>query len=207
MMVYGYLYSGFCYLLLLLVGYQSLWLVGAVIAISGFPNGMMHAAKKIILADSTEYMEWKTWKKYGTPIRSDGMVFALHSMANRINIFFSSIFLPLGLTVIGYVSAQVINGETVEVTQSAATLRGIFYLVTIPGIAGNFLPSLIMFFDNYTGKYKEDILAELAQMHADEKAEESLPDDAELAQTHNDETAQESLPDDAATEAPSETEE
>lgn len=207
MMVYGYLYSGFCYLLLLLVGYQSLWLVGTVIAISGFPNGMLHAAKKIILADSTEYMEWKTWKKYGTPIRSDGMVFALHSMANRINIFFSSIFLPLGLTVIGYVSAEVVNGETVEVTQSAATLRGIFYLVTIPGIAGNFLPSLIMFFDNYTGKYKEDILAELAQMHADEKAEESLPDDAELAQTHNDETAQESLPDDAATEAPSETEE
>ncbi|MDD4316087.1 MAG: MFS transporter, partial [Clostridia bacterium] len=32
MMVYGYLYSGICYLLLLLVGYQSLWIVGILIA-------------------------------------------------------------------------------------------------------------------------------------------------------------------------------
>lgn len=176
MMVYGYLYSGICYLLLLLVGYQSIWIVGILIAISGFPNGIQHAAKKIMLADSTEYMEWKTWKKYGAPVRSDGMVFAMHSMANRINGLLTSILLPLGLTIIGYVSAQVINGETVQVIQSAATLRGIFYLLTIPGVVGNFLPALIMFFDKYTGKHKEEILAELAQMHADENAKKALHD-------------------------------
>lgn len=168
MMVYGYLYSGVCYLLLLLIGYKYLWIVGVLIAISGFPNGMMHAAKKIMLADSTEYMEWKTWKKHGTPVRSDGMVFAIHSMANRINGLWTSILLPLGLTIIGYVSAEVVNGQTIEVTQTPETLRKIFYLVTIPGVVGNFLPSLIMFFDKYTGKRKANILEELAQMRAEE---------------------------------------
>lgn len=179
MMVYGYFYSGVCYLLLLLTGYQYLWLVGALIAISGFPNGMINSAKKIILADSTEYMEWKTWKKYGKPVRSDGMIFALHSMSNRANSFLSSILLPIGLTIIGYVSAKIVNGETIEVTQSAETLRKIFYLVTIPGVVGNFIPGLIMFFDNYTGKRKEAILAELAQMHADADAEKAGVADTE----------------------------
>lgn len=176
-MAFGYLYSGICFSLLLLVGYQSFLVVGVLIAISGFPNGMIHTSKKIILADSTEYMEWKTWKKYGTPVRSDGMVFAMHSMVARINGLLSSILLPMGLTIIGYKSAQIINGQTIEVTQTAETLHRIFYLLTLPGIVGNFVPSIIMFFDNYTGKRKENILAELAQMHAEEAAKKGMISD------------------------------
>lgn len=173
---YSYLYSGICYLLLLVTGYKSLWVVGILIAISGFPNGMMRSAKKILLADSTEYMEWKTWKKYGTPVRSDAMVFALHSMGLRINYLWSGLLLPLGLSIIGYASAQVINGVTIEATQTPETLKGIFYLVALPGVVGNLIPGLIMLFDNYTGKRKADILAELAEMHAGEETKIALPD-------------------------------
>lgn len=176
MVSYSYLYSGFCFLILLLVGYKSLLVVGILIAISGFPNGMMRSAKKILLADSTEYMEWKTWKKLGTPVRSDAMVFALHSMSLRINGLWSSVLLPLGLTIIGYVSAQIVNGVTIEVTQSAKTLNGIFYLVAIPGFLGNLIPGLIMLFDNYTGNRKDAILTELAQLHADRDAKNALAD-------------------------------
>lgn len=176
MIVSGYLYSGTCYLLLLLIGYQYVWLVGVLIAISGFPNGLMRSAKKILIADSTEYMEWKTWKKYGTPVRSDGMVFALHSMSCRFNSLIASVLFPLSLTIIGYVSATVVGNETIETVQTPETLRKIFYLVTVPGVLGNYLPGLIMLFNKYTGKRKESILAELAQMHADEDARNAVPD-------------------------------
>lgn len=167
MLSYSYLYSGTCYLLLLLTGYKSLFLVGFFIALSGFPNGLMGVVRKILVADSTEYMEWKTWKKYGTPIRSDGMVFALNSMVNRINGLWKDLLLPFGLTLIGYVSATVIGGETIKAVQSPETLRGIFYLVAIPGTVGNLVPGIIMLFDDYTGKKKEKILQELKEMHAE----------------------------------------
>jgi Na+/melibiose symporter-like transporter len=139
----------------------------------------MRSAKKILLADSTEYMEWKTWKKYGTPVRSDGMVFALHSMAARINGLWSSILLPMGLGIIGYVSATVINGVTVEAVQTPETLKGIFYLVAIPGTVGNIIPGLIMLIDNYSGKKKEDILEELTKLRAEREAKETLKEEVE----------------------------
>lgn len=167
MLAYSYLYSATCYGLLLITGYKSLFLVGTLIAISGFSNGLMSVARKMLLADSTEYMEWKTWKKYGTPVRSDGMVMAVNSMANKINSLWKDLLLPAGLALIGYVSATVIDGQTIEVTQSAETLKGIFFLVAVPGFLGNLVPGIIMLFDNYTGKRKEAILAELAAMHAE----------------------------------------
>ena len=58
----------------------------------------------------------------------------------------------------------------VEAVQSPETLHGIFLLVVIPGIIGNLLPALIMFFDNFTGKRKEKIMAELEVIRAESKA-------------------------------------
>lgn len=173
MLVYSYLYSGICYAILLITGYKSLFLVGVLLSISGFPNGLMGVARNMLLVDSTEYMEWKTWKKYGTPVRSDGMVMAVNSMAGKVNSLWKELLLPAGLTLIGYVSAQVIDGQTIEVTQSPETLRGIFLLVAVPGLVGNLIPGIIMMFDNYTGKRKEAILAELAQIHADLEAKQA----------------------------------
>lgn len=185
MVVFSYLYSGLCYGILLLSGYKYIWLVGILIAISGFPNGLMRSAKRILLADSTEYMEWKTWKKYGTPVRSDGMVFALHSMALRINSLWTSVLLPAGLGLIGYVSASVVDGVTVQAVQTPETLKGIFYLVAVPGTLGNIIPGLIMLFDNYTGKRKEDILEELKQLRAERDVKLAFPDpvDEEVLKT------------------------
>lgn len=167
MLVGGYLFTGALYLLLFMTGYKSLFLVGAFISLAGLPNGAMRAARKMLLADSTDYMEWKAWKKYGYQVRSEGMVFAIYSMARRISMLWRDLLLPAGLALIGYVSAQVINNQTVEAVQTPETLRGIFLLVTVPGILGNIVPGLIMMLDNYTGKRKEQILAELYELRGE----------------------------------------
>ncbi|NLO38292.1 MAG: hypothetical protein GX115_02295 [Ruminiclostridium sp.] len=168
---YGYLLTGIMYIILLIAGYQSFILIAICIGIAGFPNGAMSAAKKILLADSTDYMEYRMWKKHDEPIRCESMVFALNSMAGRLSGLWKDLLLPAGLMIIGYVSAKSFGPTTINVVQSTQTLNGIFYLLTATGIAGNLIPALIMFFDNYTGKRKEKILKELNEMRAKKEEE------------------------------------
>lgn len=171
--VAGYLHTGICYLLLLIFGYKSLWLVGILIALGGLPNAGMNAARRVLLADSTDYMEWKSYKKYGVAQRNEGMVFAFSTMVSRISALWKELLVNGGLALIGYQSAQMINGEMVEAVQTPETLHGIFLLVAVPGIIGNLLPALIMSFDNFTGKRKEKIMAELEIIRAEAKEKSS----------------------------------
>lgn len=167
--VVSYLHTGICYLLLALFGYKNLWIVGILIALGGLPNAGMSAARRVLLADSTDYMEWKSYKKYGVAQRNEGMVFAFNTMVSRISALWKELLVNGGLALIGYQSAQMINGEMVEAIQTPETLHGLFLLVVIPGIIGNLLPALIMAFDNFTGKRKEKIMAELEEIRAESK--------------------------------------
>ncbi len=167
--VWGYLHTGICYLLLLIFGYKSLWIVGILIALGGLPNAAMSAARRVLLADSTDYMEWKSYQKYGVAQRNEGMIFAFNTMISRISALWKELLVNGGLALIGYQSAQMINGEMVEAVQTSETLHGIFLLVVIPGIIGNLLPALIMSFDNFTGKRKEKIMEELEVIRAEAK--------------------------------------
>ena len=168
--VAGYMHTAICYILLALFGYKSLWIVGILIALGGLPNAGMSAAKRVLLADSTDYMEWKSYKKYGVAQRNEGMVFAFSTMVSRIADLWKELLVNGGLALIGYQSAQMIDGEMVEAVQTPETLHGIFLLVAIPGIIGNLIPGIIMMFDNFTGKRKEKIMIELEQIRAEAKA-------------------------------------
>lgn len=164
MISFGYLWTGICYVILLAVGYKHIWLVGLLIAIAGFPNAAMSASRKILLADSADYMEWKTYKKYGAPKRNESMIFAFNTMTNRIAGLWKDLLINMGFAIIGYKSAEVVGGQSVEAIQSPETLHGIFLLVALAGIVGNILPGLIMRFDNFNGKKKEAILEELQEI-------------------------------------------
>lgn len=168
--VAGYMHTAVCYILLAIFGYKNLWIVGILIALGGLPNAGMSAAKRVLLADSTDYMEWKSYQKYGVAQRNEGMVFAFSTMVSRIADLWKELLVNGGLALIGYQSAQMIDGEMVEAVQTPETLHGIFLLVAIPGIIGNLIPGIIMMFDNFTGKRKEKIMIELEQIRAEAKA-------------------------------------
>lgn len=173
-MIGGYFFSGFFYLLLHIVGYSNLFWVGALIAFSGATTGLVRTTRNILLADSIDYMEWKTWKKFGEPVRSEGMVFAMNSFAGRINNLLRDLWLPAGLVAIGYISAKTMGGVTINVVQEEKTLNRIFYLVTIPGIIGNFASGGIFFLDTFRGKKREVIMAELQKMRQERAEEEEM---------------------------------
>ncbi|MBQ4267865.1 MAG: MFS transporter [Clostridia bacterium] len=168
--VAGYMHTAICYILLAIFGYKNLWIVGILIALGGLPNAGMSAAKRVLLADSTDYMEWKSYQKYGVAQRNEGMVFAFSTMVSRIADLWKELLVNGGLALIGYQSAQNIGGQMVEAVQTPETLHGIFLLVAVPGIIGNLIPGIIMMFDNFTGKRKEKIMAELEVIRAESKA-------------------------------------
>ncbi len=185
----GYLYTACFYIILLTFGSIFLGsgdvvgnvgfiaLAGICIALGGFPNGAIGAARRIQLADSADYMDWKMRKKYGVGTRSEGMVFAVNSMAGRLNGFWKDLLLPIGLSLIGYISKK--DGVD-EVQQGTDTLKGLFYLVAVPGVVGNLLPGLVTLLDNFRGKRRDRILAELMEMRAADaqsEAESDLPSD------------------------------
>ncbi len=169
-LVAGYMHTGICYTLLAIIGYKHLWIVGVLIALGGLPNAAMGAARRILLADSTDYMEWKSYQKFGIASRNEGMVFAFNTMVTRIAALWKELLINAGLSIIKYKSAQSVNGVMVEAVQTKETLHGIFLLVVVPGIIGNIIPGIVMMFDNFTGKRKEKIMEELTERRAAAKA-------------------------------------
>lgn len=174
MISFGYLWTGLCYVILLIVGYRSKLLVGIIIAIAGFPNGGMGAARRILLADSADYMEWKSYQKFGVAVRNEGMIFSFNNMVNQASSLWKDLMIDFGLRLIGYKSAMVVDGKSVDVEQTPRTLKGIFWLVVIPGIVGNLVPGLIMRFDDFTGKNRAQILEELAVIRAKRESDDAL---------------------------------
>lgn len=173
MMSGGYLYSAVFYGIMSLfnLGFsvngvrKFKWLIGVLIGMSGMSNMAMRAAKRILIADSTEYMEWKTYKKYGIAVRSEGMVLAASGIVSKASALLRTNLYNGSLNKIGYQSAyQDASGNTVYPVQSDKTLHGIFLITTLFGFIGNFLPAIVMLFDNYTGKRKEEILEELREI-------------------------------------------
>lgn len=182
----GYFWTGACYSLLGLIGYKHAVPVGMLIAIGGFPNAAMSTSRKIILADSTDYMEWKAYKKTGRLIRNEGMTVAFNTMCSRICQLWKDLLINAGLKLIGYKSAIIkADGSSEAAVQTPETLKGIFWLVVIPGIVGNILPGIIMLFDNFTGKRRENILKELEEIRAEVAKTEKVEADKT---TESDET-------------------
>ena len=148
----GYAYSAVMYLLFFFAGYSSVFWVAFFFVISGVPNGMIGTCTTIIVADSVDYMEWRTG------IRSEGLVWSINGLKTKAASTLSGMWLPIGLGMIGYHVAQ---SSSEFIIQSDATKQGLFYLVTLAPLAGSTLAIVPMLFDNFYGKKREQIFAEL----------------------------------------------
>ena len=182
MLVGGHLYSTAFYAAIALFGARFdlskvrkwRYLIGVLIGFSGMPNSGMEASRKIIVADSTDYMEWYSEQKLGEAIRSDGLLVAVQSIVNRLNTLIRVNIKNLSLLTIGYQSGKKdAAGNAIKVVQSPSTLKGIYFVVALCGALGNFLPALMYSLDRFTGKRRDAILLELDEMRAKRKAAET----------------------------------
>ncbi len=150
--IMGYAYNALMYLLFFFAGYSSVFWVAFFFIVSGVPNGMIGTCTTIIVADSVDYMEWRTG------VRSEGLVWSINGLKTKASSTLSGMWLPIGLSIIGYHVAAA-NSELV--IQSDATKQGLFYLVTLAPLAGSVLAIIPLLFDNFYGKKRDEIFAEL----------------------------------------------
>ena len=167
----GYGFTGFFYLLMsfFALGFKVekirkyRWIIGICIGIAGMPNNAISASKKVVVGDSTDYMEWYSAKKYGVPIRAEGLICSVQGICTTCFKFIvQNIYNPL-FGVIGYEESTVTKGSE-KAIQSDSTLKGLYLMFVLFGVIGNFLASIVYRFDNYTGKRKEEILNELREI-------------------------------------------
>lgn len=171
----GYGYSAFFYLLISLFNInfsvektrKYKWIIGILIGLSGMPNNAQGAARKIITADSTDYMEWYSMKNYGNPTRSDGVLSATENITSKFSELAQTAINGLLFKAIKYREQP--QNTDIRIKQSDFTLHGIFLVVSLCGLIGNALCSIIFMFDNYTGKNKERIFRELTEMREEQE--------------------------------------
>lgn len=186
---FGYLYTGAIYVIILLFGFTrilslgeskiNMIVIGILIALAGMPNAAMGAARKILLADSVDYMEWKTYTTTGKAQRSEGMVFAFNTLVTRVSGLWKDLLITAGLALVQFKDSVTVDGQVIQFEQSEFTRKGIFWLVVIPAIIGNIVPGVIMLFDNFTGERRVMIMQELQTIRAGYAAEAQAAGEAE----------------------------
>lgn len=187
MMFGGYAYTGFFYALMsafnFMLGFgkeaklenisklrKYRYAVGIMIGLAGMPNSAQGAARKIIVADATDYMEWYSAKRFGTPIRSDGILSAAQSLFGKVIALTKTNAYNFLIRKVNYISYNAETDNPVKLEngtyQTNETLRGLYRVVTLCGLAGNVLSAICFLFDNYTGKKKEEINRELEEIRS-----------------------------------------
>lgn len=171
----GFAYTGILYSVMGLLGMgfnrnkmnARRILIGLLIGFAGMPNNAISASKKVVVGDSTDYMEWYAEKRFGRPIHAEGFITATQSMlGNVFNIIRTNIY-NIVFGRLGYLPNYTDEtGKEVKAVQTDKTLQGIYLLFVLCGVFGNFLASATYLFDRYTGAKKDAIYKELLEMRA-----------------------------------------
>ena len=140
-------------------------LFGLLIAFSGMPNHAINASKKILVGNATDYMEWYSEKEYGRPIRAEGFISSIQSvLGNTFNVICTNMY-DFGFHKLDY-DRTIIRIPGGEPEHTDATVNGLFRMFVLFGVIGNLLAAATYLFENYNGKRKAAVDAELAEMRA-----------------------------------------
>ena len=101
-----------------------------------------------MIADSIEFMEWRTGE------RSEGIIFSVQTFMAKITTAIGGFMGGIALSVVGYVP---------KVAQTSEALTGIFLLLTlVPGVGGLLALAPLYYYELNERRHRE-ILAALAE--------------------------------------------
>ena len=153
-----------CYLIFVgNVEHVNLYLLWVCLFFMGFPLGIYNVITYALIADSVDYIEWKTGK------RSEGVCFAFQTFLSKVTAGIAGVATGLVLDKGGYIEPDPTQldamGKQILATQSPDTLKWLLFMVTVLPAIGFALTMIPMFFNDYTGKRKEKIQQELNERH------------------------------------------
>lgn len=125
----------------------------------GLPLGIYNVITYALIADSIDYLEWKTGE------RQEGVCFAFQTFLSKVNAAIATFVFGqlLAQTDFKAVDKSLVDnaGRQIFFEQSGSTKKCCWRWVTIVPAVGFILTIIPMFFNKYTGKVKAQAQAEL----------------------------------------------
>jgi len=135
--------------LYLVVGYQSKLFLAFHSFISAIPGSIRGMLYWSMIADSVDYLEWRTGK------RNDGSIYAVEGLMGKIIGAFGATSTAIILGVIGF--------KENALTQAPETLRGLFVLPLVIGMVSTAVSVIPYFFYDLTRRGHARIIEELKE--------------------------------------------
>ncbi len=148
--IFGAVIHGIMYL----VGYSNFYVFLVILAIAGLPLGIFNVITYAMVADSVDYLEWKTGR------RSEGVCFASQTFISKLTAGISTFITSLVLEQVGFM--QPVDDMPV-LNQPQSVFDGLFIMVSIIPMVSLALAAIPMAFNDYSGKKKEEIQKALAE--------------------------------------------
>ncbi|MBO5859786.1 MAG: MFS transporter [Clostridia bacterium] len=146
------LFGAFVHVIMYFVGYTNFYVFLAILAVAGLPLGIFNVITYAMVADSVDYLEWKTGR------RSEGICFASQTFISKLTAGISTLITSFVLEAVHFV--QPINDVPV-LDQPEPVFKGMFFMVTLLPAISLALCAIPMFFNDFTGKKKEEIIRKL----------------------------------------------
>lgn len=150
------IFGAIIHVIMYFVGYSNFYVFLAVLAVAGLPLGIFNVITYAMVADSVDYLEWKTGR------RSEGVCFASQTFISKLTAGISTFITSLVLEYVGFIQPDEVTDLPV-LNQPQEVFDGMFIMVSIIPAISLALCAVPMFFNDYTGKKKDKIQKELLE--------------------------------------------
>lgn len=141
----------------------NIYVLWIFLFLMGLPLGIYNVITYTLIADSIDYLEWKTGERH------EGVCFSFQTFLSKVNAGIATAVFGqiLGRSDFRAVDKSLtdIAGRQIFFEQSVETQKMLLALVTIVPAIGFLLTIIPMLFNDYTGKKKENALKELRLRH------------------------------------------
>lgn len=158
--IFGLLVHVGCYIVLSRdVTAINIYILWVFLFLMGLPLGIFNVITYVLIADSVDYLEWKTGERH------EGVCFSFQTFLSKVNAAIATFVFGqvLGVTDFKAVDKSLVDtaGRQIFFEQSLDTQKMLLALVTIIPAIGFLLTVFPMLFNDYTGAKKERVQNEL----------------------------------------------
>lgn len=140
------------------IGYENFWACVPFFVIGCIPLGAINVCIGAMVADSLDYMEWKTG------VRLTGLASAIQGFVSKFDNAIATSFIIIMYMIVHLDVASISASVTANPLEMADTVRqGMFSLVSLIPAISLLLCTVPVFFYDLVGKKKEKITQELAE--------------------------------------------
>ncbi|MCQ2480719.1 MAG: MFS transporter [Clostridia bacterium] len=160
--VFGLVVHALCYVIFAQeVTKINIYLLWVFLFLMGIPLGIYNVITYALIADSVDYMEWKTGERH------EGVCFSFQTFLSKVNAAIATFvfgqlldrtdFMPVNKSLVDNAGRQIFYQQTPE------TQKMLLALVTIVPAVGFLLTIIPMFFNDFSGKVKADAQREIEE--------------------------------------------